>query len=205
MDSRLESRQSLSRENPSRRPGAHDWERGSQSCAACYLNVFLLIIKQYHLGADGLNVARSLEISIIWAATMLLTPECLHELVWVRPCRPRSSLTVRVLFERTVVCYWTAWLGYWRTECCEVSRNKQNVGNWYIAVDAGNFTWVCVSASLSFNQRTFAVSVYFISALLLFDFPRTSASSVIPHGKDCFIFLGFASSTYKVFIGCFYY
>ena len=36
------------------------------------------------------------------------------------------------------------------------------MGNCYIAVDAGNFTRVYVSASLSFNQRTFAVSALFL-------------------------------------------
>ena len=42
--------------------------------SACYLNVLMLVIQQHDLDTDGLNVAMSLQTSVMWFGTMLLTP-----------------------------------------------------------------------------------------------------------------------------------
>lgn len=46
--------------------------------------------------------------------------------------------------------YQTAWLGYWRNERCDVSRNKHNVC-WYSVADTGSFVlgfvWVVLAMS----------------------------------------------------------
>ena len=47
---------------------------GVEVVSACYLNV-LLAIKRHDLDMDGMNAALSLEGSIMWVDTMLLTPE----------------------------------------------------------------------------------------------------------------------------------
>ena len=44
--------------------------------SACYLNVLMLVIQQHDLDTDGLNVAMSLQTSVMWFGTMLLTPGC---------------------------------------------------------------------------------------------------------------------------------
>ena len=50
--------------------------------SACYLNVLLSLIKQHSLDTDILNVAKFLEIRIMWViGTLLSTPEFLHEFV----------------------------------------------------------------------------------------------------------------------------
>ena len=46
--------------------------------SACYLT-FCWLLKRHDLDTDGLNPAMSLESSIIWVGTMLLTPEFLHD------------------------------------------------------------------------------------------------------------------------------
>ena len=53
------------------------WANGGvtvEAESACYFNV-LLAMKTAYLDTDGLNVAISLESSIMWVGTMLLTPK----------------------------------------------------------------------------------------------------------------------------------
>ena len=54
---------------------------GVEVVSACYLNVLLLLIKQHGLDTDILNVAKFLEIRMMWVGTLLSTPEFLHEFV----------------------------------------------------------------------------------------------------------------------------
>ena len=63
---------------------------------------------------------------------------------WQRSC-------VCVLFEHVTVTvsYQTAWVGYRRTEGCDVSRNQHNI-RLYNVVNTGSFARVCVSAFFRF-------------------------------------------------------
>ena len=68
--------------------------------------------------------------------------------------------------------YETAWLSCGQTECCDVHRNRHNIG-WCNAVDAGICTQACVSAFFLFYQWNFHAAR--LSAVVLFFFKRSTS------------------------------
>ena len=97
------SGQSWSRDNPSRRHGAREWPMSGRQRKLCLRVIWTCccLWKRHGLDTDGLNTALSLESSIVWDGTMLLTPAFLQLCQCVRvvsSMKVPNSLTLSAPF-----------------------------------------------------------------------------------------------------------